>query len=127
MQAHHQPVRTLPQWLGAGCGQSDLEGVEGAAGLDQTITDPIQRVQPDLTEPLPLDDDPVVVPADEDVVADRDQLLRDVEQHLVGRRPPQHRQGPVGHLFQVDLHVRVQPQVGVGGADHLHGMQPPQG
>ena len=84
-------------------------------GPDVTIDirEVIERMQPDLPEPLPLHDDPVVVPADEHVVTEGHQLPGHVDQPGGTVRPGEHRHAAPHHLADVDGDVRPQPDVAV--------------
>ena len=112
-----EPMGTFAQRLGPGGDQGQLNRPRGPVVLDQQLSEPVDRLQPALPEPLPLVEQPVVGVVDQQAADRRDECVRCPQQFGFRR----FRAGRAVHepadLVNVDHHVAVQPQVRPRTAD----------
>jgi hypothetical protein len=62
MRAQEQPVDTLAERIAAERAEQQVENLPVAAGIEQPLCKPLDRVQAKQSDPLPLGLEPVVVP-----------------------------------------------------------------
>src|SRR5205085_10204406 len=69
--ADQDAVDRFPERLGGNRRQSHVDGLGVVVPSDQLVTERLERMQPQLAQPLPLDDDPIVVPIGQDLAGEQ--------------------------------------------------------
>jgi hypothetical protein len=124
MDADYRPVRALPEWLGRYCAQSRLERLFESPPSREPLAKRVQRMQPDLPEPLPFEQYPIVVPVRQQIVAE----LRRLETLLVRLA---NLEDPIRRrlsLAEIDRDLRGEPELLAYRVDQswIAAVQPPE-